>query len=282
MNPREIAEIKRRLNPDKAFPTIIRGMYTTDDGQIISEFTLDPGRLSQDENEKYMSLFKKVLSGTQGQNLLPVEFTTDEVMNGVTHPLLMDVLSTTLKDEGALTPLYERILAFIQAERTKNAESVTERQNAANWLVLMLHDGYDIPGRDINGDIDRENAANVLHYILCCVCPVKQSKQNLCYSAGTGEFHTPPADWAACAPELGFMFPAYEEGGANIYRAMYYTKDAADLHPAFIENVFSTQLQMTAQEQQATFQTILSETLEEDCSLETVQAVHEAITEMIT
>ena len=60
MNPREIAEIKRRLNPDKAFPTIIRGMYTTDDGQIISEFTLDPGRLSQDENEKYMSLFKKM------------------------------------------------------------------------------------------------------------------------------------------------------------------------------------------------------------------------------
>lgn len=77
------------------------------------------------------------------------------------------------------------------------------------------------------------------------------------------------------------MFPAFEERGANISRAVYYTRDAADLHAGFVESVFQAPVQMTAQEQQETFQTLLTESLAEECSMEMVQNVHETIRTML-
>ena len=64
MNQRDFAEIRRRLNPDKRYPTVLRGCYTDHAGQVISTFAQPIYHLPAEENEKYMSLFKKVLSGT--------------------------------------------------------------------------------------------------------------------------------------------------------------------------------------------------------------------------
>lgn len=74
MNQRDIAELKRRLNPDKRHPTVIRGCYVNHKGEVLSTFTKPVYSLPAEENEKFMSLFKRTLSGTQGANLLPVEY----------------------------------------------------------------------------------------------------------------------------------------------------------------------------------------------------------------
>lgn len=70
------------------------------------------------------------------------------------------------------------------------------------------------------------------------MCPVKQSKPALRYFAAESEFHSRESDWVVGLPELGFMFPAFEERGANINRAMYFTRDAGDLHQDFLDCVF--------------------------------------------
>ena len=38
MNQRDISEIRRRLNPDKRNPSLVRGCYVRPDGQVISTF----------------------------------------------------------------------------------------------------------------------------------------------------------------------------------------------------------------------------------------------------
>ena len=87
MNQRDLSQLKRRLNPDKRNPTVIRGCYVSYDGQVISTFAQPVFHLPAEENEKYMSLFKKVLSGTQGQNLLTMEFSASQVMDGAEHKI---------------------------------------------------------------------------------------------------------------------------------------------------------------------------------------------------
>ncbi|MDD3334779.1 MAG: DUF4317 domain-containing protein [Eubacteriales bacterium] len=281
MNQRDLSEIKRRLNPERRNPTVLRGCYISSEGQVISRFAQRVGSLPQEENEKYMSIFKRVLSGTAGQNLLSVELGSGEAELSEEQRLLLALCDSGLTDEEMMEQFEQRVVAYIQKLHEEQALSIEEAQNASNYLLLLLHDGYDVPGRDCNGEIDREQSESILNYMLCALCPVKLSKPALRYFAAESEFHSRDSDWTVGAPELGFMYPAYEERCANIHHALYYTKDTANLHNAFAQNVFHTELQMTAAEQKEVFQSVLQESLAEECNLNVVQSVHEAVETML-
>ena len=68
MNRQEISEIRRRLNPDKNSIDCILGCYVDEKGEIISSFRHSLLTLPQEEAEKYLALFRKVLSGTPGKS----------------------------------------------------------------------------------------------------------------------------------------------------------------------------------------------------------------------
>lgn len=103
------------------------------------------------------------------------------------------------------------MIAYLRSTSPGEAQSVNEQLAANNHLILLLHDGYDVPHRDANGEADQEQSTDVFHYILCCVCPVKQTKPALSLYAAESEFHCRSSDWVVSPPELGFLFPAYEE-----------------------------------------------------------------------
>ncbi len=277
MNQRDLSQLKRRLNPDKRNPTVIRGCYVSYDGQVISTFAQPVFHLPAEENEKYMALFRRVLSGTPGQNLQEMEFTAMQAMEGEEHRILSTLRESALTDEEAVNAFYERVIDSIRALGLANAQSVTEQQAASNYLILLLHDGYDVPYQNENGETDSEQSTDLFSYILCCICPVKQTKPTLSYFLTENEFHTRMADWVVGAPDLGFLFPAYEERSANIYKAVFYTRDSADAHESFVQNVFGAELPMPAAQQQETFQTVLQTALEDECSLDVLQAVHETV-----
>lgn len=282
MNQRDIAEIRRRLNPDKRWPTVLRGLYTDHTGQVISTFAQPIFHLPTEENEKYMAIFKKVLSGTQGQNLLPIEFSAAQAMDGEEHKILSTMRESGLTDEEAVNAYFERAIESIRAVGNAEAQSVNDAQTASNYLVLLLHDGYDVMYKDSNGESDAEQSTDVFSYILGCICPVKQTKPALTYFVEDSGFHARLSDWAVGNPELGFMFPAYEERSANIYCAMFYTRDASNPHEEFIQRVFGVEEKpMPAKAQTETFQAVLQESLDEECSMEVLQAVHETVRTMI-
>lgn len=281
MNQRDFSELRRRLNPEKRNQNIIRGCYVSHDGQVISTFAQPVYGMAQEEVEKYMAIFKRTLSGTASQNLLPVEFTARQTMEGDEHKLLMDLRASALKDDMAVNELYEKIVRYIQSIKEQEVQSVEAAQTACNYLILLTYDGYDVPYKDNNDEADAERSTDVFSYILCAVCPVKPTKPALGYFAVEGEFHNKPMDWMVAMPELGFLFPCFEERSANIYTAMFYTRSADDLHDEFMKNVFGAEPQMPAAEQKETFQAVLQETLKEECSLDVMQAVHETISTMI-
>ncbi len=98
------------------------------------------------------------------------------------------------------------------------------------------------------------------------------------YFPGDNEFHC-VAGQTVSAPELGFLFPAFDDRSANIYNALFYSRQPGELHQEFIDAVFHTAPPMSAAEQREAVEAALCATL--DCSLEIVQAVHAQLRERI-
>lgn len=267
MNEKEIAELRRRFKPEKNSITHIHGCYVGEKREIISEFHQSIGLMPQAEAERLMALLKKALSGTLGKNLMDIGFTTMQVADSDEHRLLMALRDSKLENEEALKEFYQRVIEVLELE--------------GNYLILMAHDSYDVPYRSKDGEDQADGSSEVFSYVVCAICPVKPTKPALSYFVYENAFHTLEPDWIVAAPELGFLFPAFDDRSANLYNALYYSRDAAEIHQEFVDEIFKTQPLMPAPAQKETFRSLLGASLEEDCSFEVVQAVHDQLCDMI-
>lgn len=267
MNKKDIAEIKRRFNLEHNNITCIQGCYVNNRGEVISSFTRSLTGMAQEEAEKYLAVFKRTLSGTQGQNLIDIDFDPEHIADSPEHQLLTALKDTALRDGETVEAFFRQVIENLEMED--------------HYLILLMHDGYDVPYRNKNGESDFERSDEVFHYILCSVCPVKLTKPALSYDPGSNAFHSKDSDWIVGAPEMGFLFPAFDERAANIYQALYYTRDTAVSHDDFVNAVFRSKLPMPADHQREVFQTLLEQSLQEECSMEVMQAVHEQVMEKL-
>ena len=260
---------------------MIRGCYVDMKGNILTAFRKNVIEIPTEELQKYLMIFRKSLSGTHGQQLLPIAFTNEQVDSDSAYEELMALCRTELEDEQVANALYEKIIAWMRSEFAGALQSVEEQQKGANYLILLMYDSFDVAYKHPDGEEEMEMSEAIFNYVLCAVCPVQQSKEALTYFENEATFHSRPADWVVGMPELGFMFPPLENGSANISQALYYTKDSANIHEEFIRSVFHGEIKMNAAEQKENVCSILQNTLREECSMDVVQAVNEKVSEMI-
>ncbi|MCI9220968.1 MAG: DUF4317 domain-containing protein [Lachnospiraceae bacterium] len=300
MTKQDISEIKKLLTPKNCSITRICGCYV--DGEKNKKALFGQAFLALPEEEmfKYFEILRKTLSGTLGKNLLNLEFPlsaewtgraepADETMedasapggdaeNGIApggnpaaealnaHGLLLKLRDSKLKDEALLEAYFDRII--------ENYEYV------GNYLILLVHDVYDVPGRTLDG-IDMEDASDEIYeYILSCICPVELSKPGLSYNPQENAFQNRIRDWVVSLPDTGFLFPAFNDRSADIHSLLYYSKNPEELQEGFVDQLFGCPLPLSAGDQKETFQTLIEETLGEDCSIDMVKDIHERFTEL--
>jgi len=267
MNQKELGELRRRFRPEKSAVSRIYGCYVNGSSrEIISYLDESLGNMLLEESEKYLSLLKKALSGTLGKNLIDVIFSTAQVADSDEHRLLSALRESELKDGEIRENFYRTVIDALD-------------MGDSNYIILLAHDAYDVPRRNKNDEADGSD--EVFSYILCSICPVKNCKMELGYFPGENEFHSCAAGQVISAPELGFLFPAFDDRAANIYNALYYSRKADSIHQEFLDAVFRTEPPMSAAEQKEAFQDALTGALEEACSLEVFQSVHERLLEKI-
>ena len=263
MNEREVAELRRRFRQDRSGISHVRGCYVNENREIVSQFDQSLGVLTQEENEKLLTLLRRTLTGTLGKNLLDITFATQQVVHGAEHKRLMDLRASELRDEEAVAALFQAVIQSVNLE--------------GNYMILLAHDAYDVPYRGKDGEEQGDASSEVFSYLICAICPVKLTKPALSYQVQEGVFCTKTADWVVAPPALGFLFPAFDDRSANIYDALYYTKDIQDVQEALVASVFGAPAPMPAAAQQESFRAVLGEALEEDCCLQVVQAVHDQL-----
>ncbi len=264
MNKKEISELRRRFKPEKNNISQVHGCYVNGKGEVISYIDESLRTMPQEEAEKYLSLLGKALSGTPGKNLIDIVFSTAQVVDSDEHRRLMGLRDSKLQDGEIRQEFYQKVIDSLD-------------MGDSNYLILLAHDSYDVPSRDRNGD-KQDDSDTVFSYILCCVCPVKDGKTELGYCPGENEFHNCVPSQLVAQPELGFLFPAFDDRAANIYSALAYSKKADQLHQEFLDAIFHIEEPpMSAGEQRQAFENALVQSMEGGCSLEVVQAVHERL-----
>ena len=266
MIDREISELRRRFRADRTAITHIYGCYVDQSGQLLADFDESLALLPTEEQEKYLELLKKGISGALGRTLSELSFPTAEVMSGERHALLRRLRDERLAGAEARRALYEKIAASLRLGET-------------GYLILLASDVYDVPARGKDGA--RGESETQFSYFVCAVCPVKETKSALRYEPGEKTFRACGIERVAGNPELGFLFPAFDDRTANIYNALFYSRSPDQLHQEFIDGIFHVESPMSPEEQKATFRELLTEALDTGCDLSLAQAVHSQLSERI-
>lgn len=263
----EINELKRLYTPSNCSITRICGCYVDGEKNKKTDFKEAFLSLPEEEIFKYFELLRKNLSGSIGKNLINLDFPLSAEEEGQTQEFLLRLRNSKLKDDSLLHEFYDRIIASYEF--------------VGNYLILLIHDAYDVPGKTSDGLTMEDASDTVFEYILCCICPVALSKPGLSYDSDTNEFHNRIRDWVVNMPETGFLFPAFHDRSADIHSTLFYSKNTEELHPEFVEHILGCTLPLSAGGQKETFHAIIEETLGGECEYEVIKNIHENLTEMI-
>ena len=263
MNEKEVGEIRRRQRRDRSNMTAVFGCYVNENREIISQFRQSTGIMPENEADKYFGLLRKTLSGGLGRNLIDITFKTAQVAGSPEHKLLMDLRSSRLENEEIREEFLKKVIDTVSLE--------------GNYLILMGCDSYDVPFKSKDDTLQPDSAEETYQYILCAVCPVKQTKATLHYVPEEKLFHDGAMLQQVGPPAVGFLFPAFDNRATNIYNALYYTRDVKSSQESFVEAVFNAPIPMPAAEQKKSFEALLQTSLGEQCSLDVVQNVHDQL-----
>ena len=266
MNKKDISEIKKQLTVQKNTFTRIAGCYVSAEKEKITTFSQMFQRLEEEEMFKYFEIFRKTLSGTLGKNLINMDFPMESEEEDGTQAFLYRLAKSELEDEELLDAFYNKVI-----------ESYTTGEN---YLILLLYNNYDVPGKTTDEIEMLDASSSVFSYFQCAICPVDLSKPALSYAPAEQVFKNRERDWVVAMPEVGFMFPAFNDRAADIHHTLYYSKDSEDLHFDLTDKLLGCQAPLSAGLQKEAFQTVVEETLGRDCSFETVRNLHDSLQEI--
>lgn len=267
MNKKEISEIKKQFTPANCSITRIRGCYV--DGEKNKKADIKEAFLSLSEEEmfKYFEIFRKTLSGTLGKNLLNMEFPLDQESEGGTQNFLLKLRQSKLKDDALVEAFFDKI--------------IENYDYAENYYIILIHAVYDIPGKSTDGQEMFDASDEIYEHLLCSICPVNLSKAGLCYNAETNNIEDRIRDWIVEMPDLGFLFPVFNDRSTDIHGVLYYTKNAEQLRSSFVDEVLGCTTPLSAGGQRDSFNALVEETLGNDCAYDTVINIHEKLNELV-
>ena len=266
MNKREISEIKKlfKKGTESSF-TRLAGCYVHGEDRNISKFTTSFQSLPEEDMNKYIGIFRKSMSGKINKTLFPVEIKKE---GRDCQELLMRLVKSDLKDELAVEEFYNYIL-----ERYENAE---------NFLILLIHNVYDVPGKANDESFMEDSSEEIYRYINCVVCPVTLSDPGLAYQESNEYFSSAERDWMVHMPELGFLFPSFSDRSANIHETLYYSSNPKKLNEEFVEKVFGSSLPLPADQQKDSFCEIIERIMDDKVDYKTACAIEDTLTQFVT
>lgn len=242
MTKKDVLELKRRFKKDACTFTRMCGCYVDGERNRVVKLTETFLNLEEEEFFKYLEIAKKALSGTLGNNLLELEFPTEEESAGGRQQFLTALRSSALQNEDLLERFYDLI--------------IDHYEYAGNYLILIFHDAYDVITKTSdNSKLDESE--EVYEYLLCAICPVSLSKPGLGYREDENRIGPRIRDWIVCPPDSGFLFPAFTDRSADIHSVMTYHKNPKEPHTELIEGALGCIAKRTAAEQKMAFASII-------------------------
>lgn len=268
MTKKEISEIRKQFRKGDNSLTRVCACYVHGEEKETDTFMAAFQSLPEDDADKYIDIFKKTLSGSPDKNLFGVPFRREE--DGGASPLVheaLDVLvKTGLDDEEARGALYGAITQYYE--------------KAENYVILLVHNRYDVPGKASDGTSMEDASDEVFSYLSCAICPVSLSKPGLSYQ-GAGGFSSLERDWVAGMPEVAFLYPSFNDRAADANEVLYYSSNVKDLHVDFAFSLFGSVLPLPAPIQKQSFAELLEGVFEGPVEYSTACEIKDSLDEAV-
>jgi hypothetical protein len=209
MIKKDILEIRKQFTHENCCITRICGCYV--DAEKEKKLEIKDAFLSLPEEEtfKYFDIFKHTLAGTVGKNMLNLEFPLAQETSGGTQDFLLRLRDSKLQDDALLDEFYDKVIEHYDF--------------GENYLILLIHGVYDIPGKSKDGQEMFDASDEVYEHILCSICPVALAKAGLCYNSRKNSIEDRIRDWLVGAPAKGFLFPAFQDRSTDIHSVLYFS-----------------------------------------------------------
>lgn len=266
MNKKEVTEIKKLFTPKNCSITRICGCYVDGEKNKKTEYKEAFLSLPEEEMFKYFEILRQSLTGPVGRYLLNFEFPVAAEKEGGQQDFLLRLRDSKLRDNDILEEFYDKV--------------IESYNHTGNYLILVIHDCYDVPGIAKDGTKMHDASEEVYDYILACICPVDLSKPGLNYNATQNAFQNRVRDWVVGAPETAFIFPAFNQRSADIHSTLYYSKDTENLHDDFIRAVLGCPVPLSVGDQNKAFQSFISCLLGYRCSFNSLKSVYDKLAEI--
>jgi len=267
MTRRDVNEIKNQYSLENCGILRLCGCYVDGEKNKITKFNENFLNLPEEEKHKYFDIFKKTLSGTPGKNLIDMKFNVDAYAEEGARTFLMNLRDSGLNDERMLDEFYDRV--------------INNYYYVGNYLILLINQAYDIPTATSDGITIEDASEEVYNYVLCSICHVNLSKPGLGYDEDDNNFHEQKQNHMVDVPDVGFLFPAYNDRSVDDDMTLFYSKDADDFQHGLIDCILDCGVPLPATAQKETFNALVTETLGDNADYETVKNIHENLSEII-
>ena len=249
MNKKDVMELKKRFKKEACSIDRLAGCYVDAGKNKAIKFNESFLNMDDEEFYKYLEIAKKTLTGTLGNNILELDFPLEEEATGGKQHFLYALRNDGLCSEDLLDRLYDLI--------------IDGYNYVGNYLILVFHDTYDIITKT-SDNMKLDESEEVYEYLLVSICPVVLSKAGLGVREDENRIGARIRDWVVGVPDLGFLFPAFDNRSADIHKVDYFIRDAKDSHSEVISDVLGCAPRMTATEQRNTFSAIVKRAFSND------------------
>lgn len=274
MNKSDIADIRKRFKLDTDLLTIT-DMYNVYVRQESNEIYHEENRafalLDREQQDLFMTNFRKVLGGKLGIKLFEVKFERQE--DG--------------QDDHAQKLLYEGL-------NTKGAEEwKDEMQHLALKMVQDALHEKDLVITFVRGnyfkktkrhseetEIDGRDEVFTTPFILCSINQTDLPKRSLIFDFAGREFKPNPMMDPIInltSPVGGFLFPCFTDNAADVNHVLYAAGKANKPDYRFIEQVLNGEEVTTAADDKAVFEEIVSQVVGGEVDTKTLSNVYEAV-----
>lgn len=275
MNKKDVANIRKqfKINNDLLKISDIFNVYIMKESSDIYHHQSQPfGMLDQDQQELFMSNFKKMLAGQLDEKLFELKFQRNAENNSqlILH---QGLLSSDVEDWK------EHMLKIV-------AKMLLNKQYEKDLVVTFILAEYLKPTKRRNEEAEESERDRVYShpFILCSINNTQEPKKELLFDYVEREFKyhfvvDPIINLHA--PIAGFLFPCFTENSADVNHILYSAGKVHEPDYSFIEDVLNGEEIMTAQDDKIVFEEIIKDVTGDQLSTSTLSNVYEEINRMI-
>ncbi|MHA6261468.1 DUF4317 domain-containing protein [Sporosarcina sp. CAU 1771] len=278
MNKKDIAAIRKNFKLDTDLLTIkdIYNVYIRQESnEIFHEESQAFPLLEREQQELFLTNFKKVLGGKLGVKLFEVKFAPQaEEQTDHTQQLLYEGIQGTDVEDWK-EDMQKIALKMVQ-----------DSQYEKDLVVTFIRANYFNPTKRHSEESEKDARDEVFTspFILCSMNQTELPKRSLVFDFTEKEFKSdlmlnPVINIAR--PIGGFLFPCFTDNAADINHILYAAGKTNKPDYQFIETVLNGEEIMTAEDDKAVFEEIVKEVIGEEVDSRTIASVYDEIHTML-